>query len=45
MVDAEPSALPGRLISEAIEKAIKLPAITSKAHPGDKHLREQLPRR
>ena len=28
IVEAEPRALPGRLISEATEKAIKLPAIT-----------------
>ncbi|SAA59346.1 Uncharacterised protein [Enterobacter hormaechei] len=29
IVDADPSAFPGRLMSEAMEKAIKLPAMTS----------------
>ncbi|MNY52576.1 hypothetical protein D3C86_1882610 [compost metagenome] len=28
MVDADPRALPGRLINDATEKAMKLPAIT-----------------
>ena len=31
IVDADPSAFPGRLMSEAMEKAIKLPAMTSVA--------------
>ncbi len=39
--EADPRALPGRLISEAMEKAIKLPAIIC-PHTGNKHLGKQL---